>query len=329
MEHIELRLDKNGSVPLSQQIYDQISSMIDDGMLLPGDKLPTERSLCEEYDITRATVKAAFSVLKNDGKITALRGSGSYIAKMDSQSTLRAAQQAIASLMKRFPDTVIDSNELLALFQIELKKRSIAPRPVQIALIDCCVECTDMATAQLSNLKNVHCYGIILDDFISQPDKSIQDAELIFTTAKHYNDVVQLVPQKIDIVKTINMDFTTTSTIELAQIGSTANVMVLCNDEHYKNVMAEELLAFHNLKNVNYMTNSDSDDAIKRQLKKADVLILCKVYANFAKKTISLAINRFKQRGGKVIYCEYVLDRGSLQYSKRQIHQLLEKNKGQ
>ena len=314
MGDLVLSLSRESSTPLHRQIHEQIVGMIDNGTLLPGDKLPTERSLCQTYSLTRTTVKAAYSLLKNEGKINALQGSGSYIAKRDSQNVVKAAQQGIASL---------SSNELLALFQEELKKRSIAPRPVEVSLIDCCVECIDMAKAQLDSIQNVHCSGIVLHDFVSQPEQLIQNAELIFTTPKHYQEILRLIPQKAELVKTVDLDFTTFSTIEIARIGSDDSVMVLCNDEYYKNVMANELTVFNNLNNIVYMTNDDSDDAIKRQLKKVDVLILCKVYANFAKKNITQAIERFKKRGGKIVYCEYVLDKGSFQYSKRQIEQLL------
>ncbi len=323
MENLILELDQTSDIPLYRQIHEQIVDMINSGTLLPGDKLPTERSLCQTYSLTRATVKAAYSLLKNEGKINALQGSGSYIAKKDSQNVVKAAQQGIASLLQRFPESAISSNELLALFQDELKKRSIAPRPVEVSLIDCCVECIDMAKAQLDSIQNVHCSGIVLHDFISQPKQMIQDAELIFTTPKHYQEILRLIPQKAELIKTVDLAFTTSSTIEIARIGSDASVMVLCNDEYYKTVMADELTVFNNLNNIVYMTNDDSDDAIKRQLKKVDVLILCKVYANFAKKNITQAIERFKKRGGKVVYCEYVLDKGSFQYSKRQVEQLL------
>lgn len=324
MKNLILQLDKTSDVPLYQQIYRQISGMIDNGTLLPGDKLPTERKLCEDYAITRATIKTAYNLLKNNGKITALRGSGSYIAKRDSASVIKAAQQSICTLLTHFPENVISSNELLALFQSELKKRSITPRSVEIALIDCCVECLDMAKAQLSSLRNVNCSGILLHDFTMHPEKLVQNAELIFTTPKHYSEVARLIPQKLDILKTVDLDFTTSSTIELARIKSDSTVMVLCNDRYYKTVMADELTVFNNLNHVIYMTNDDSDDAIKRQLRKADALILCKVYANFAKKNISQAIDRFKKSGKKVVYCEYILDKGSFQYSKRQVNQLLE-----
>ena len=323
MKNPILSLDRNGSVPLHRQIHDQIVDLIDNGTLLPDDKLPTERSLCQTYSLTRATVKAAYSLLKNEGKINTLQGSGTYIAKRNSQNLVKAAQQGIASLLQRFPESVISSKELLALFQEELKKRRIAPRPVEVSLIDCCVECIDMAKVQLDSIQNVHCSGILLHDFIVQPEKLIQNAELIFTTPKHHQEVLRLIPQKSELVKTVDLDFTTSSTIEIAQIESDASVMVLCNDEYYKTVMAEELTVFNNLYNIVYMTNDDSDDAIKRQLKKVDVLILCKVYANFAKKNIIQAIERFKKQGGKVVYCEYVLDKGSLQYCKQQVEQLL------
>ncbi|MBN2499324.1 MAG: GntR family transcriptional regulator [Anaerolineales bacterium] len=69
------------SVPLYIQIAEKLISQIEDGQLLPGDKLPTERELSTSLEVQRATVRQAFSVLEDRGLIIRKRGSGTYVAE--------------------------------------------------------------------------------------------------------------------------------------------------------------------------------------------------------------------------------------------------------
>ena len=69
------------SVPLYIQIAENLISKIESGDLKPGDKLPSERSLGEQYSVQRATVRQALDVLEHHGLIIRKRGSGTFIAK--------------------------------------------------------------------------------------------------------------------------------------------------------------------------------------------------------------------------------------------------------
>ena len=54
-------IDKDTPVPLYYQISQQIRDQIEAGELKPGDRLPTEKELQEEFEVSRATVRRAIS----------------------------------------------------------------------------------------------------------------------------------------------------------------------------------------------------------------------------------------------------------------------------
>ena len=54
-------IDKESRVPLYYQLMDIIMEEIESGMLGENDKIPSERELCEKYDISRATVRQSIS----------------------------------------------------------------------------------------------------------------------------------------------------------------------------------------------------------------------------------------------------------------------------
>jgi GntR family transcriptional regulator len=66
------------SQPLYHRVYREIAKGIESGTLQPGDRLPSERWLCDELGVSRATVRRAIEELAADGLIEG-RGRGSLV----------------------------------------------------------------------------------------------------------------------------------------------------------------------------------------------------------------------------------------------------------
>src|SRR5258705_9158609 len=49
---------------VSQAIIDQIKALLRQGRLKPGDRLPSQRELCERFGVSRVTVREALRVLE-------------------------------------------------------------------------------------------------------------------------------------------------------------------------------------------------------------------------------------------------------------------------
>lgn len=73
------QLTKKSTLPLYQQIMEQIIDYIQNGTLLPGDKLPPERKLAELYQINRSTVVHALDELVSLGWVIRRQGSGTLV----------------------------------------------------------------------------------------------------------------------------------------------------------------------------------------------------------------------------------------------------------
>jgi GntR family transcriptional regulator len=66
------------SQPLYHRVYREIAREIENGGLQPGDRLPSERWLCDELGVSRATVRRAIEELIGDGLVEG-RGRGSFV----------------------------------------------------------------------------------------------------------------------------------------------------------------------------------------------------------------------------------------------------------
>lgn len=72
-------LNDASDVPVYQQIRNQIVIGISDGLLLPGERLPTVRALAEEIGINSMTVNKAYQLLKQEGYILTDRRNGARV----------------------------------------------------------------------------------------------------------------------------------------------------------------------------------------------------------------------------------------------------------
>jgi GntR family transcriptional repressor for pyruvate dehydrogenase complex len=73
------RFERIASQRIYQQIVDQISRMIREGTLQPGDRLPPERQLAEEFGVSRAAVREALSALGLMGLVEVRAGEGTFV----------------------------------------------------------------------------------------------------------------------------------------------------------------------------------------------------------------------------------------------------------
>lgn len=72
--------------PLSQEVQEQLLTAITSGVFKPGDKLPSERELMEQFQVSRVTVRQALASLRSKGLVEIRRGvnGGAYVSEPNS-----------------------------------------------------------------------------------------------------------------------------------------------------------------------------------------------------------------------------------------------------
>lgn len=94
-------IDKDTPVPLYYQISQQIRDQIEAGELKPGDRLPTEKELQEEFEVSRATVRRAISDLVYAGLLERRRAIGTIVARGKIEGSLYGFGSFTNEIMKR------------------------------------------------------------------------------------------------------------------------------------------------------------------------------------------------------------------------------------
>ena len=76
---IRLGLDKGSGVPLYRQLKWILEEGIRQGRFRPGERLPTERELCQRFGVSRITVRQALGELVHEGLVLRQQGSGTFV----------------------------------------------------------------------------------------------------------------------------------------------------------------------------------------------------------------------------------------------------------
>jgi len=70
----------NNSTPLYLQLKELLSKQIKEGVLNPGDRIPSERTLCEQHNVSRITVRQALNELEKEQLVCRTHGKGTFVA---------------------------------------------------------------------------------------------------------------------------------------------------------------------------------------------------------------------------------------------------------
>jgi GntR family transcriptional regulator len=106
----------NEDLPLYKQMINRLHEQIEAGFYKPGQMIPSERSLCKSYGVSRITVRRCLSEMIHHGILYRQQGRGSFVAKRQVRQGL-ARIVSFSRTVKELdmqPSTAILSSELIA-----------------------------------------------------------------------------------------------------------------------------------------------------------------------------------------------------------------------
>jgi GntR family transcriptional regulator len=102
----------DAGVPLHRQLFLVLHDEIDRGAIGPGDPLPTEQTLCDQFGVSRITVRRALSDLAEQGYIERRQGVGSFVREHGPADVSSAGRSYMAGLRQSQFETEVDVVEL-------------------------------------------------------------------------------------------------------------------------------------------------------------------------------------------------------------------------
>ncbi len=118
------------STRVYEQVVENIKDMIENGELKIGDKLPTERAMAEELNVSRASIREAIRSLEVIGLIESKQGAGNYIKK-DFSEILLEPLSMMFMLQQGSAIDIYELREVLELSTIMVSAKRINEEELQ------------------------------------------------------------------------------------------------------------------------------------------------------------------------------------------------------
>jgi GntR family transcriptional regulator / MocR family aminotransferase len=120
-------LDPTATEPFYRQIYERFRDAIANGMLKPGDRIPSARALTGELGLARGTIETAYSLLAAEGLIEARGQAGTIVSPDLKPRTLMASP---APPLDFAPDALSFRPDTILPFQMGLPALDAFPRKI-------------------------------------------------------------------------------------------------------------------------------------------------------------------------------------------------------
>ena len=122
-----MSLDTPSSNPLYLDLADKLRSDIESGTYAPGDRMPSEPTLCKATGYSRSTVRKALQLLVDQGYVTKSQGKGTFVSELPQQvQRARSASEAAPTFLS-FTENVRQLGRTPSTRTIDL--RTVSPTP--------------------------------------------------------------------------------------------------------------------------------------------------------------------------------------------------------
>ncbi|MBN2852684.1 MAG: GntR family transcriptional regulator [Clostridia bacterium] len=326
---INFTIDRNAKRAAYRQIISGITTMVSEGLLVPGDRLPSEREMADMLDASRGTVKKAYDKLCTNGVAQSVIGSGTFISMGQDVIETSRKQQAIRNIEVLTDDLIAQGfsfREIETHFNLVLNKYKSDARLIHVVTIDCSPEALFTFLQQLDYISGIAIDKLLLNDLLESdhPENLVSDCDLILTTSTHYEEICHLLPGFSGKIMQAVLSPDRQTVIELAKIPKNRQVGAICLSERYLKVIKKFMTRDIPPKNTLLLENTSV--SLNDFLADKDYLILP------PKKVVenndifnTAAIN---SEATQIIYFNYQIERGSLIHIEEKISYLLKQKLG-
>lgn len=324
---LHLKLD-GGQGPIYKRIAAAIARDIQSGRLPAGYKLPTVRELSGEMGVACGTIKHAYEHLEEQGFVTMVQGSGSFVLdqKEDSASRKEQAMAAIDAMFAQLQKLGFTPREME--IYLNLKLRGLAEKydVVKVAIVDCNPETLQLIEKQLSQIGYAETAAFDLERLSEAAERLNTEYDMVLTTSTHFTQVESYIKSN-QLLAMVSMAPSVRTIISMAKIPDGKKVGIFCASDAFASVVRTGCQGIGDWSEGMTTQLMGIRDKTAQFFAEQDVIIVPEGYETFITPEEKELLGAFTADGGQVLHYIYTIDRGSFLYVEEQIKKLMNKKR--
>jgi DNA-binding transcriptional regulator YhcF (GntR family) len=224
-----LDVERDSDVPISTQIFWQLSYQIDSGRLLPGSRLPPVRELGAALRVNPNTIRAVYRRLADSGYVTSRHGAGTHVSERPPQRRgAEALAGIVAEMLRRAAQAGFTADELAAATFAAATERKRPGPHVRVLFAECTSADAGYDAERLSDEfgGTIDVEGALLDDLPERLERFHYD--LVATTTFHADEAQALVAGRVPVVAMLVGPGYVELVHEIAALPAGSTVGVVC-----------------------------------------------------------------------------------------------------
>ena len=308
-----LDVERDSDLPISTQIFWQLTWQIDSGRLLPGARLAPVRELGAALRVNPNTIRAVYRRLADAGYVTSRHGAGTHVAE---RPPLRRGPDnlagIVAEMLRRATQAGFTADELAAATFAAATERK-RPGPLVRVLF---AECTsadagydaERLVAAFPGL--IEAEGSRLDDLPDRLDRFHYD--LVATTTFHADEAQVLVAGRIPVVALLVGPGYLELVHEIAGLPNGSHVGLVCASERGAENIQETLVIAGNRGVEIVSALIDAPEDLKIVDRTADLILM-------SREALAAGLDRSFSRPERIRPWTYDFDPSGLELLRRAI----------
>ena len=165
-----ITISRSSKLPLYQQIYEILRSEILAKHWKPGDMIPPESELVEQYQVSSITIRQALDMLEKDGLIYRQRGRGTFVAHPSLEQNLTRIISFTEDMHRRGcePGTGVMSSVLIPASEEIAKRLQVEPGEELAYVKRLRLADGEPVSVEESHLIHRYCQSILEHDFATK-----------------------------------------------------------------------------------------------------------------------------------------------------------------
>ncbi|MDO5015581.1 MAG: GntR family transcriptional regulator [Eubacteriales bacterium] len=307
----------NTQGPLYRTLYLAIRSLIEQGELAPGSKLPTLAKLSGALSLSKGTITHTYNLLQNEGLVCLTQGRGSFVAAAPTSepngpgSRKDQAMEAIDDLLCQLSELNFSRQEIQIFLDLKLREFYEEGGGLNIALISSCLEEQNLLLNEVSPLVQADFYNFSFD-YVLSGQVSLGDFDLIICSEEIYYSL-RMRADLGDESRILPLCFCpdAVSILSLAGLAENTRAGILSFSKSFSERMRKDFYTYSqagHLESLELLVDDKLDDF----LADCDVLIFSTANREYLNRRQMASIDDFVKRGGELLNYRLQGERSSL-----------------